>query len=109
MGLLDGMLGGIMGAGLTALLIRAIEEHGGVQAIINQFEEKGLGGVAQSGVGGGESQPVTGEQVQSVLGDGMVENLTAKFGLPADMLCAKIAELLPEAVAKMTRDGKAVA
>ncbi len=109
MGLLDGMLGGIVGAGLTQLVIKAVEDHGGVQAIVSQFEAKGLGGVAQSWVGGGDSQPVTAEQIQSVLGGGMVENLAAKFGIPADQLCAKIAELLPEAIAKMTQDKAASA
>ena len=44
MGLLDGVLGGLVGAGINEM----IQRHGGVQGLVNQFEQKGLGGIAHS-------------------------------------------------------------
>ena len=42
MGLLDGVLGGLVGAGINQM----IQRNGGVQGLVNQFEQKGLGGIA---------------------------------------------------------------
>ena len=64
MGLLDGVLGGLVGAGIDQM----IQRHGGVQGLVNQFEQKGLGGIAQSWVGTGPNQPVSAAQLLHVLG-----------------------------------------
>ena len=54
MGLLDGVLGGLVGAGIEQM----IQRHGGVQGLVNQFQQKGLGGIAESWVSTGPNQPV---------------------------------------------------
>ena len=42
MGLLDGVLGGIVGAEVNNLVSGIIEKHGGVQGLISQFEKLSL-------------------------------------------------------------------
>ena len=37
MGLLDGVLGGVVGAGMVSVVNGIIEKHGGVQGIFNEF------------------------------------------------------------------------
>jgi uncharacterized protein YidB (DUF937 family) len=46
MGLLDGLLGGIVGAEMATAVNGFIQQHGGVQGVIAQLEQQGLGGVA---------------------------------------------------------------
>jgi uncharacterized protein YidB (DUF937 family) len=105
MGLLDGVLGGVLGAGLTSVVSDAIEKHGGVAGLVKQFEQKGLGGVVQSWVGTGANLPISAEQIHQVLGSDTVAQLAAKFGLDPQDLAHKISELLPAAVDKMTPGG----
>jgi uncharacterized protein YidB (DUF937 family) len=105
MGLLDGVLGGVIGAGLTSVVSGVIEKHGGVAGIVKQFEQQGLGNVVQSWVGTGANLPISPEQIQKVLGSDTVAQLASKFGLDPQDLAHKISQLLPQAVDKMTPDG----
>ena len=37
MGLLDGLLGGIVGAGMVSVVNGIIEKHGGLQGVVSEF------------------------------------------------------------------------
>ena len=106
MGLLDGMLGGIVGAGMVSVVNNILDQHGGLQGVINQFEQKGLGATVQSWVGTGPNQAITPDQVHQVLGPDLLQQLSAKSGLSVQDLASKLATVLPQAVDKMTPDGK---
>jgi uncharacterized protein YidB (DUF937 family) len=43
MGMLDGLLGGIVGAGMVSVVNGIIEKHGGLQGVVSEFEKNGLG------------------------------------------------------------------
>jgi len=101
MGLLDGVLGGLVGAGIDQM----IQRHGGVQGLVNQFEQKGLGGIVQSWVGTGPNQPVSADQLLHVLGSDNVAQFAAKLNVSPEELLNKLSELLPEHVDKMTPGG----
>lgn len=106
MGLLDGMLGGIVGAGMVSVVNNILDQHGGLQGVINQFEQKGLGATVRSWVGTGPNQAITPDQVHQVLGPDLLQQLSAKSGLSVQDLASKLATVLPQAVDKMTPDGK---
>ena len=101
MGLLDGVLGGIVGAGLNQL----IERNGGIQGLVNQFEQKGLGGIARSWVATGPNQPVSAAQLLEVLGAQNVAEIASKLNVSQQDLLEKLSELLPQQVDRMTPDG----
>lgn len=105
MGLLDSMLGGVVGAEMASVVSHAIEKHGGVSGLVAQFEQQGLGNVVKSWVGTGANLPVTSDQLHQVLGSATVQQMAAKFGLnPQDML-QKLSQVLPAAIDKMTPGG----
>ena len=106
MGLLDGLIGGAAGAGLVTVVNGLIEKHGGLQGIVAQFQQQGLGPTIQSWVGTGENLPISPDQVQQALGSDSIQQLAAKLGIPPDQLAAKLSEILPQAVDKMTPGGK---
>lgn len=106
MGILDGLVGGLVSAGATALVTNLLEKNGGVQGLVQQFEQKGLGAMVQSWVGTGANQAVEPAQIQHALGDNVLQDLAAKSGLSMEELTAKLATLLPDAVDKMTPTGK---
>ena len=105
MGLLDGVLGGIVGAEVNNLVSGIIEKHGGVQGLISQFEKNGLGAVAQSWVGTGANQAISADQLHQVLGSDTVTQLAAKFGINPQDLLQKVSQALPQVVDKMTPGG----
>ena len=53
MGMLDGLLGGIVGAGMVSVVNNIIEKHGGLQGVVSEFERNGLGATVKSWVGTG--------------------------------------------------------
>ncbi len=106
MGLLDGLLGGAVGAEMVTVVNSLIEKHGGLQGIVAQFQKQGLGPTIQSWVGNGENQPISPDQVHQALGSDTIQQLAAKLGIPPDQLAAKLSEVLPQAIDKMTPGGK---
>ena len=105
MGMFDGLLGGIVGAGLVSIVSDVLEKHGGVQGVVSQFEKNGLGATVQSWVGTGPNQPVSPDDVQRVLGPDLLKQLSEKSGVSIQELTQKLAHVLPQAVDKLTPDG----
>jgi len=106
MGLLDGLLGGVIGAGVASLVNGLIEQHGGVQGIIDQFEKQGLGATVQSWVGNGPNQAVSPEQLHQVFGPDTLKQLAAGAGISTQDLASKLSEILPQVIDKLTPNGK---
>ena len=105
MGLLDGLLGGVVGAEMATVVNGLIERHGGVQGIVAQLEQQGLGGTVRSWVGTGANQPLTAGQIHQAFGSDAVKQLAAKVGLSPEDLAAKLATILPQAIDKLTPGG----
>jgi uncharacterized protein YidB (DUF937 family) len=106
MGLFDGVLGGVVGASMVSVVNGIIEQHGGVQGLVNEFERNGLGATVRSWVGTGPNQPVEPADVHRVLGSDLLQQLSAKTGMSVQDLAAKLSQVLPQAVDHLTPDGK---
>ncbi len=105
MGLLDGMLGGIVGAGMVTVVNGILEKHGGVQGVVAEFERNGLGATVKSWVGTGPNDAVSPDDVHRVLGADLLQQLSAKSGLSVQDLTEKLSQVLPHAVDHLTPDG----
>lgn len=53
MGLLDGLIGGMVGAEMVTVVNGLIEKHGGVQGVVNQLQTQGLGATVNSWIADG--------------------------------------------------------
>jgi uncharacterized protein YidB (DUF937 family) len=105
MGMFDGLLGGIVGAGMVSVVNNVLEKHGGLQGVVNEFERNGLGPTVRSWVSTGPNQPISPEEVQRALGPDLLQQLSQKSGVSVEDLSRKLAEVLPQAVDRMTPDG----
>ncbi len=105
MGLLDGLLGGAVGAEMTTVVSALIQKHGGVQGIVTQLEQQGLGDTVRSWVGTGANQPISPDQVHQAFGVDTIKEMAAKVGITPQDLAAKLAAILPGAVDKLTPGG----
>lgn len=106
MGLLDGILGGIVGAGTTRVIEQVLQNNGGLQGLISNFERNGLGAIAQSWVGTGQNQSITPDQIRQALGPDALNNLASTTGLDPQALLAQLAQHLPGVVDGMTPNGQ---
>ena len=105
MGLFDGLLGGIVGAGMVTVVNGILEQHGGVQGVVNEFQRKGLGATVNSWVSTGPNQPISADEVHKVLGPDLLRQLSEKSGLSVQDLAQKLSQVLPKAVDTLTPNG----
>jgi len=106
MGMLDGLLGGMVGAGMVSVVNDILEKHGGVQGVVNEFEKNGLGATVKSWVGTGPNQPISPDEVHKVLGPDLLQRLSEKSGLSVQDLAQRLSHVLPQAVDKLTPNGE---
>jgi uncharacterized protein YidB (DUF937 family) len=105
MGLLDGMIGGMVGAAMIPVVNNLLAQHGGVEGIVNQFEQNGLGPTVQSWVAQGANAPATPDHINKAFGERTINELAAQAGMSPQELAAKLAQVLPHAVDQLTPDG----
>ncbi len=113
MGLLDSItstvLGKVLGGeqgGMAQVAMEMFNQNGGLGGILEKFKAGGLAEQAASWVGKGENLPVSAEQISSILGNGAIAEMAAKFGISPETLSAQIAQHLPGVVDKMTPNGE---
>lgn len=124
MGILDAVLGSVLGGGagssspmgsILGSLLGGGQATGtggagtgmaGLGGLLQQFQQAGLGQVAQSWVSNGPNQPVSPQQLQNVFGQDQVQTMAGQAGMqPGDFL-SQLAQHLPNAVNGMTPNGQ---
>lgn len=118
MGLLDAILGGATGQGqgnqATAELIRlalqmlsgsSARGGSGLDSLIRQFEQAGLGTQMNSWIGTGKNMPISPDQLMEALGRGPMEQMAASSGLGVDQVSSGLSDLLPQLIDRVTPQG----
>jgi uncharacterized protein YidB (DUF937 family) len=127
MGLLDSVLGGMLGGGQqqqqggAGALINIIAGMlanqcggsagggagglGGLAGLAEQFQRGGMGDVMSSWIGKGENLPIAPDQLGDVLGGDLLGKLTQQTGMGQGDLLGQLSQLLPQMVDKSTPDG----
>jgi uncharacterized protein YidB (DUF937 family) len=112
MGLFDDIIGNMLGGagGEQANLGGIMEvlsglDAGGVNGLLQSFQQKGLGDIVSSWVGTGQNLPISAEQIKEGLGSDLLASLAEKSGLPAEALSSQIAGYLPDFIDTITPDG----
>ena len=104
-GVLNGLLGGGQSGGMGAGIGSAMG-GGGLGGLMSQFQQGGLGHIAQSWVGNGPNQPVSPEQLHGVLGADQVQNMANQAGMQPQDFLSQLSQHLPDAVHGMTPNGR---
>ena len=113
MGLLD-VVGGLLGQGgqeqggnpLMGAVMGLVQNHpGGLQGLLGQFQEKGLGDQVASWIGTGANQPIGPEHVEAALGSDQLQQLAGQLGVSHGEAASGLANLLPQVVDKLSPQG----
>ena len=105
MGLLDGVLGGVIGAGMVSVVSDIIDKHGGLNGVVNQFQQQGFGDTIKSWIGTGQNMPISPDQLHKALGPDTMNQLAARLGMSPQELATKLSTVLPQAIDKLTPNG----
>lgn len=112
MGLFDSVAGAVLGklggqqGSMAQVAMEMFNNNGGLSGIVDKFKQGGLSEQVASWVGTGENIAVSPEQISSVMGEGAIADMAAKFGLSPEVLSAQIAQYLPTVVDKLTPNGE---
>lgn len=104
-GILMNMLGGSQQSG-TGMAAQTGTAAGGLNGLISGFEQAGLGQIIQSWIGNGQNQPVSPQQLQSVLGDNQVNGMASQSGMAPQDFLSQLSQHLPNVVNGMTPNGQ---
>ena len=115
MGLLDSVMGAVMGqvqqqGGITGVLGELLANDGaggGLRGLVEKFNEAGLGEVVGSWIGKGDNLPVSADQLKEVLGGDLLGKLAGQLGVDPAQASGQLADLLPGLVDQLTPQGVA--
>ena len=81
-------------------------ELGGISGLVSAFQKNGLGEVVASWISNNTNLRISAAQIQSVLGQGTLQDLAAKTGLSTNEVATNLSEHLPGLVDQLTPEGK---
>ncbi|WP_438263803.1 YidB family protein [Asticcacaulis aquaticus] len=105
MSLLNGILGGLSGESVGGLDIGKLTSSfgdGGLEGLVGQLSQGGLGDAVQSWIGNGQNLPISLDQLQGVLGSEQVKGIAAAIGVDP----SQVADMLPGFIDKLTPGGQ---
>ena len=114
MGLLDQVVGAMAGGqsgGNNALLETVMKmvsdpQNGGLQGLIQSFQQGGLGDIVNSWVSKGQNLPISAEQLQSVLGGSSLGKIASQLGMNPEEASGSLASILPQLIDSLTPNGE---
>jgi uncharacterized protein YidB (DUF937 family) len=134
MGLLDGLIGNVLGSMLGGnqgqdplgsvlgrlggsnspqsgnlllqLALSMLQQNGGLEGILGKFREGGLSQQADSWVGTGQNMNISADQLQQVFGSSTISDLASRLGMSEQQAGSDMAQLLPEVINRLTPEGQ---
>jgi len=100
-GLLQGPLGNLLAGGAAGSVLSC-----GLNDLVKQFQQKGLGDVVQSWVQPGANKTITPDVLSKVLTEEQIRTLTGHSGMSRDELMTTLSQQLPQLMDKLTPDGR---
>lgn len=115
MGLLDGLLGSLIGglnnnqqSGLLSAVSGLVTSGGGIGGLMQKFGGHGLGDLVKGWVSTGPNPPATAQHIEQVFGAGQLQQIASQVGIDPAKISAHIAQILPQIVDKVTPQGQPV-
>lgn len=121
MGLLDGVLGQVVGRvggndQMLKMAEAAIGMIGGggaggsgggsaLQGLVEKLQAGGLGDAAKSWIGTGDNKDVSPDELRQAIGEDEIGKVAAEAGVSNDQAADGLAALLPQIIDKVTPDG----
>ena len=124
MGLLDAILGGVMGGRpgsdggtigqpnaqtqnpLLLMVLQLLQRNGGLEGILGKLQQAGYGQQAQSWIGTGRNLPIDPSVLSQIFGHGQLGEIAQQLGISHEQASSEVAQALPQVVDEMTPGGQ---
>jgi len=129
MGLLDGLIGNVIGSMLSGsqtqnplgsqqvtqlgggnmllqLALSMLQQNGGLGGVLDKFRQGGLGQHADSWVSTGQNMNISADQLQQIFGSSTISDLASQLGMSENQAGSAMAQVLPEVINRLTPDGQ---
>ncbi len=114
MGLLDSVLGSLMGGGaansplqtVLSSILSGASGGNGLPGLVEQFNKAGLGQVVGSWISNQPNQPVSPSALGQVFGQNQVSQWAQQTGMSQDSILGELSKMLPHAVDHLTPGGE---
>lgn len=134
MGLLDGLIGQVLGSVLSGnqredplgsvlgglaggsqaqsgnlllqVLLSLLQQNGGLEGVLGKFRQGGLGQQADSWVGTGQNMNISPSDLQQIFGSSTLRDLASQLGMPEEQAGSTMAQVLPELINRLTPQGQ---
>lgn len=119
MGLLDGLVGSLMGGqqqgGNSPLMQMALQMlsnqgnaggAGGLGGLVNAFQNAGMGEQLKSWIGTGENLPISADQLTAALGSDKIRDIASQLGMSHGEVSGGLADMLPQLIDKLSPNGQ---
>ena len=118
MGLLDGLLGSMMGSTsggqqsaqggsqLMQIALQLLQQNGGIQGVLAKCQQAGMGQQAQSWIGTGQNMPIPADALSQIFGQGQLGQIAQQLGMSHQEAANGLSQVLPGVVDEMTPQGQ---
>ena len=98
--------GAVPGGLAAAPTSGAQQSSSGLDVLLRQFQQNGLGDIINSWIGPGQNQPISPTQLRQAIGQNTVNDLSQQTGAAQDELLALLSKYLPGIIDKLTPNGR---
>ena len=112
MGILDTLLQNVVvgtqqGQGsILQVALQLLQQNGGLPGIISKFEHGGMADHVSSWVATGANMPISGAQLQEILGSGSIGEMAQRLGMSHGDASSGMAQVLPQLIDALTPAGQ---
>ena len=108
---LSSILGGLTGGGgggnmLLQLALSMLQQNGGLDGVLGKFRQGGMSQQADSWVSTGQNMPISADQLQQVFGSGAIGDIASKLGMSHQDAGSAMSQVLPELINQLTPQGE---
>lgn len=101
------VLGGGEGQSKAIQLIQALlQSQGGVQGLVEKFQQGGLEQIVKSWIGNGENLPISVSQILDIFGKQNIDNAAESVGVAQEDAPNLLSEYLPKIVDTLSPNGQ---
>ena len=115
MGLLDGLLGSLLGglnnnqqSGLMSAVSGLVTGSGGIGGLMQKFSTAGLGDLMKGWISTGPNPPATAQHIEQVFSADQLQQIAQQTGVDPSQISGHIAQILPQLVDKLTPHGQPI-
>jgi uncharacterized protein YidB (DUF937 family) len=103
---LKAIAGGVIGAEALSLVKEYVEKQGGLDGVVKNFENSGLGKQVHSWIGLGPNEKISEIDISKAINAEKLKEIAKNAGIDLEKAKAILAQYLPEAIDKATPEGK---